>query len=482
MDSKPHLVSEATSRAETVARSDDREASLLSRRFSRGKRPVIRWIKGDGRDDAVTRAAIGQATRLFGRHVDYCLCTVDLDAARVRSILEWAVQPVEWWPIGPDENPALADRLIAARCPPERFGYWWKWFPERVRANAPEWILDGDMVITAKPNWFEDWRSGRDGCRVSQDDRPGYSRYGRYVDRVDKQRLFYSGLISLPPRQTYMDRFLRILEEQPLASPHDGTRDMCEQGVVAAAFQEIDAAPIPLHEFPFCNAVHNHIQYGGAGNRGAAWGYHFAKSFVQKNDQFERLSREGVVFSQSGEVTVVERHAWLGGHGQWGIPGWSISQAGAAEIVEAIRPFAGRNVLEIGTSRGHLTAMLAAVGCCVTTVDRHDRGAAQNLAGLHVRVIREEAVVFVTSMSDTFDAMVVDLHDNSDAVWEGLGPQLLRRLPYDGILLINNALLWKMPEWQAETGVATFLGRLTDRWKSEIICKKLPGVAKISHA
>ena len=470
------------SRAQIVAQDDDREASEPGRRFAQGQRPVVRWIKGNGLDDAVTRAAIGQATRLFGREVDYCLCTIDLDASRVRSILEWAVQPVEWWPLGSRDNPALADILTAAQCPPARFGYWWKWFPERVRPGAPEWILDGDMVITAKPHWFDDWRTGRDVCRISQDDRPGSRRFGSYVDRIDRQRMFYSGLISLPPHQVYMDRFLRILDEQPLVSPHDGARDMCEQGVVAVAFQEIDATAIPLHEFPFCMASDDHINYGPAGDQGAAWGYHFARTFVQESALFETLTRDGVVFSPPSERSIVERHAWLGGSGQWGVPGWSISDACAAEIVEAVRPFAGRRVLELGTSRGHLTAMLAAIGCRVTTVDRQDRGAAQNLAGLDVRVILDEAITFLRSTTEVFDAIVIDIHDNSHTVWSELGPLLLNHLSRDGILLINNARLWKLPDWQSETGVGLFLDNLPAQWRSEIICDRLPAVAKVSHA
>ena len=470
------------SRARIIARDDDRQASLPGRRFALGQRPVIRWIKGDGLDDAVTRAAIGQATRLFGRDVDYCLCTVDLDAARVRSILEWAVQPVEWWPLDPDDNPALADILTAAQCPPARFGYWWKWFPERVRPGAPEWILDGDMVVTAKPAWFDDWCAGRDVCRISQDDRPGSRRFGSYVDRIDRARMFYSGLISLPPHQGYMDRFIHVLDEQPLPSPHDGSRDMCEQGVVAVAFQEIDATPIPLHEFPFCIAFDEHINYGGAGDRGAAWGYHFARTFVHENALFDRLTRDGVVFSPSRGPAIVERHAWLGGTGQWGVPAWSIPDACAAEIVEAMRPFASRRVLELGTSRGHLTAMLAEAGCRVITVDRHDRGAAQNLAGLDVSIILDDAATFLRSTAETFDAMVVDLHDNSDAVWGELGPLLLRRLSRDGILLINNALLWKLSDWRSETGVSTFLNSLPAPWRSQIVCSHLPTVARVSRA
>ena len=87
---------EEKTRAVIVAEEDLRAAKEFPGRFfSHSTRPVIRWIKGDGLDDVVTRAAIGQATRLFGSTVDYCLCTCDIEAPRARSILEWASQPVE---------------------------------------------------------------------------------------------------------------------------------------------------------------------------------------------------------------------------------------------------------------------------------------------------------------------------------------------------------------------------------------------------
>lgn len=64
------------SRASELAQLDIARAS--SRPFSLGTRPVIRWIKGDGRDDEVTRSAIAQATRIFGDRVDYCMCSAGI--------------------------------------------------------------------------------------------------------------------------------------------------------------------------------------------------------------------------------------------------------------------------------------------------------------------------------------------------------------------------------------------------------------------
>ena len=465
-------------RAAAVAAEDRRvSAASSARRFSAGKRPVIRWIKGDGLDDDVTRAAIGQATRLFGPTVDYCLCTHGIDAARARRILAWAASPVEWWPVSEQDNPDLATRLTAAGCPPARFGYWWKWFPERVRPDGPEWILDGDMVITGKPAWFKGWVRGRGPVRIAQDDRSDVQAiHGRYAIHVDPVKKFYSGFVSLPPGVRFMPEFNRLLEEQPLHAGHDGCRDMCEQGVVAAAFQRLDAVAIPLHEFPFGRAFEDFLDYGLSGDRGRGWGFHFGCAFRGKNRHFERLTAGGVIFSQP-EPSLHERFDWLGGFGQWGIPGWSMPPDNARNVVTRAAAFAGKPVLELGTSRGRVTAMLAAVGCKVTTVDHEDRGAAANLAGLDVEVVVDDAVHFLTTTPRTFDLVICDLHGNSPADWQHYAIPMRSRVAAGGTMIISNAALSKIPEWHEETGVLWFLDTLPPGWTYELDETTVPGIA-----
>jgi predicted O-methyltransferase YrrM len=468
---------------------------MIGRRFSHGTKPVIRWIKGNGLDDAVTKAAIGQATRLFGASVDYCLCTNDIDAARVRDILEWSTQPVEWWPVTELDNPKLAQVLTEANCPPEHFGYWWKWFPERVRPNAPEWILDGDMVITAKPTWFDLWHSGKDPIRITQDDLcPATGMYGKYVSHVDLDLKLYSGLISLPPKVTYIDQFLEVLQKQSLAIPHDGRKDMCEQGVVAAAFQEFAVLPIPLYEFPFGRAFEGHIDYGVQGDQGQVWGYHFGNSFILDNPHFHRLTKAGIIYSKpkkswliqlrhlanfSGERirNLSERFLWLGNIGQWGIPGWAISDDIAMIICREAYAYAGKEVLELGTSRGHLSAMLASLGCKLTTIDHQDRGATENLAGLKVKVIVEDAVQFLINTDQQFDCIVVDVHGNTPKDWARLQEPLMTRLKPGGKLIIDNVALYEIPEWKEETGVQWFLDQLPKSWQVNVNTTVPPGVA-----
>jgi len=74
---------------------------------------LTRWFRRHS-----TRAAIGQATRLFGSTVDYCLCTHGIDATRARRTI-------------PEKFPAAAARGTAAIAwrplplrPPSWAGLW----------------------------------------------------------------------------------------------------------------------------------------------------------------------------------------------------------------------------------------------------------------------------------------------------------------------------------------------------------------------
>ncbi|MEI6697062.1 MAG: rhamnan synthesis F family protein [Bacteroidota bacterium] len=466
----------------TVVAAEDALAAtnIEGRRFSVGSRPVIRWIKGDGLDDAITRAAIGQATRLFGSEVDYCLCTQGIDADRVRSILEWASQPVEWWPISEMDNPLLAQFLTAAECEPKNFGYWWKWFPERVRPDAPEWILDGDMVITRKPDWFQKWAEGTDVVRVSQDDAEGPHIYGNYSSHVNLELMLYSGLVSLPPKCHYMSQMAEVLTIQPLLKGHNGKKDMSEQGVTAVTFQKLNAEPIPLYEFPFCRAFQDYIDFGLKGDQGLAWGYHFGNSFIMNNPHFERLTDAKTVFLKA-ESSLIEKFQWLGGQGQWGVPGWTMTDGCAEIILTHAAAFNGKSVLEMGTSRGRLSAMLASLGCNVTTIDHLDRGARENLHSMSVKVIIDDALHFLTSANLHFDLIICDLHGNSATEWKKYSKPLMKRVRSGSTLIISNALLGEIPEWHEETGVQWFLKQIPKSWYVKIFSQALPGVAVVAQ-
>lgn len=458
-----------------MARAD---AALRPHPFSQGRRPVIRWIKGDGLDDAVTASAIAIATRLFGNRVDYCLCTNGIAGARARALLAAADQPVELRPVGPEDNPWLARRLRTAGCGPDAFGYWWKWFPERVRPDAPEWILDGDQVVIDAPTWFEDWCAGRDPLRVAQDGRwLRHAAYGAYGDLVDRRLLLYSGLVSLPPGLSYRAGFEALLDERPLRPGHDGRRDDDEQGVAAVVFQRLGAQPIPLEEFPFARASEDRIDFGPGGDRGRAWGYHFGQAFRRANRHFERMVAAGMLPGEDAARTPAARSRWLVNRGQWGDPGWSLPEENVARILAAAARHAGGDALDVGTSRGRMAALLAELGCRVTAVDPVDRAAAANLDGLGVRIVRSDGASYLESSGDRFDLVLVDLHGNGPDVWHRLWSAAVAAVRPGGTLAVANTRLWQARVWQAETGLRDAMPAAMAGWSREDFPEPMPGLA-----
>ena len=461
-------------RAKRIATLDKYLSSSPRSEFMRSRRPIIRWIKGDGLDDDVTRAAICQATRLFGGEVDYCLITQGIGPERVREILSWAEESVEWWPITADENPELAKILNEAGCPKEDFGYWWKWFPERVRKNAPEWILDGDMLLVSKPEWFDQWKVGKDLIRVSEN--PNEELYGEYSEFVSGDTKFYSGLISLPPKVGYMEEILDFLRQKPLKKNHDGRSNPSEQGVIASVFQKKKATPIPLHEFPFAIANANELDFGPSQLRSRVWGYHFARSFVLKNVHFERLVTSGVIISKS-EIDLLSKYRWLsGGIGQWGLPGYGMNSQLLEILMSHVQQLSPGKALELGTSRGRIAAMMSDLGFEVTTVDHIDRGAKTNLKALNVKVVIDDVVNYLINSSELFKVIIVDLHDNSVGKIEKIWSYLYPRLEVGGSIVFNNFNLAEIEGWSSETGVARLARELDDCWRVTVLSHTPPGI------
>ena len=149
---------------------------------------------------------------------------------------------------------------------------------------------------------------------------------------------------------------------------------------------------------------------------GRRWGYHFWPRLPPRKPVVRTFVRTGEVFDRPDPGTF-QSTRWLGDTGQCGASRWSISETMAALILRLAKPYVGRSELEIGTSRGRLTALLAEAGLRMTTLDREDRGAAANLEGLPVTVLREDLVRYLSPRDKTFDLVVIDLHGNTAADW-----------------------------------------------------------------
>jgi protein-L-isoaspartate O-methyltransferase len=136
----------------------------------------------------------------------------------------------------------------------------------------------------------------------------------------------------------------------------------------------------------------------------------------------------------------------------------------------------GKPVLEIGTSRGYVAAVMAAHGCRVTTVDREDRGARKNLEGLGVNVVVSDASAFLSANQEDYALIVVDLHGNDVATWRELWPKLKPRLDRFGKMVLYNSHLWKIPEWHDQTGLAWVMQNALDGMVQQVFEEPLPGM------
>ena len=138
--------------------------------------------------------------------------------------------------------------------------------------------------------------------------------------------------------------------------------------------------------------------------------------------------------------------------------------------------FAGRPTLEIGTSRGHLAAILASRGCRLTTLDALERGARRNLDGLGVDVVVSDAEEFLADGGRRYDFIVVDLHGNRKARWRRLWPLLEACLAPEGTMVLYNSHLWKIEEFKAETGLRWVMRHCLAGFATEVFEEPAPGM------
>jgi tetratricopeptide (TPR) repeat protein len=450
--------------------------------FRKSIRPLIRWVKGEGLDDKITKASIAIATKLFGDEVDYCLCTNNLNSRRVREILSLSSQPVCWMPLGSRENIELSSILTKAGCSENNFGYWWKWFPERVRPYAPEWIVEGDMLITKKPKWFNKWKSGNDVVRISASDESAWPKeyYGEYANLLDDKIKLYSGFVSLPPNFYYLKDMIKIMNKQPLKNNHNGVYNFSEQGLISAVFSKYSIKKIPIEEFPIANALfENNLKNKNSSNK--IWGYHFARSFIKENIFFTKyinLKKNNWIKKNQ---PLKKQFEWLRNNGQFGNEGYSMNPLCVNRILSVMKNYKNIQVLEIGTSRGYLTALLSRFNK-VTTIDHKDRGAFINLSGLNIKIVKEDMLSFLKKDLNKYNIILIDLHGNSKKVWSKLWSLIPARLEFKSKVILYNSHLYKIDRFKEDNGIKFLLdSNLLKNFNLKIYDKPLPGMIICSN-
>ena len=450
--------------------------------FRKSIRPLIRWVKGEGLDDKITKASIAIATKLFGDEVDYCLCTNNLNSRRVREILSLSSQPVCWLPLSSRDNSELSSILTKAGCSENNFGYWWKWFPERARPYAPEWIVEGDMLITKKPKWFNKWKSGNDVVRISASDESAWPKeyYGEYANLLDDKIKLYSGFVSLPPNFYYLKDMIKIMNKQPLKNNHNGVYNFSEQGLISAVFSKYSIKKIPIEEFPIANALfENNLKNKNSSNK--IWGYHFARSFIKENIFFTKyinLKKNNWIKKNQ---SLKKQFEWLRNNGQFGNEGYSMNPLCVNRILSVIKNYKDIQVLEIGTSRGYLTALLSRFNK-VTTIDHKDRGAFINLSGLNIKIVKEDMLSFLKKDLNKYNIILIDLHGNSKKVWSKLWSLIPARLEFKSKVILYNSHLYKIDRFKEDNGIKFLLdSNLLKNFNLKIYDKPLPGMIICSN-
>jgi hypothetical protein len=431
----------------------DARISLETRgqhRFSLNQRPVLRWYKNEQSPDELTSLSISLATRLFGSSLDYCLCTThQIDAARTRKILAQATQAVEWRQIDEKDNPALAAALHQHGLTGKDFGPWWRWFPERLRRDTPEIVISDDLLIWKMPLWLPQWRKGLAQILATRGESPVPGISGNTVTDFLEITRSFEGAIALPLQSDISAQLIGTLSA--LKNPSQVQAHCYSPSkIFGRALDQLAAGTISASDISAC----------APGNDGQKIG-------------FGPEETPGSVH----EVETTECFRWLGGSVQWGIPGWTSNDYFMKSLAVFARDFAGQSVLELGTSRGKLAAVMATLGCSVTTVDHQDRGASKNLGGLAVKVILKEAYDFLVDSSEQYRLIVVDLHGNTQSDWERLAPVLIKNLQAGGALFLGNLNLSEVADWKLETGVRWFLDQLPKNWKCEYFTASLPGFA-----
>jgi tetratricopeptide (TPR) repeat protein len=450
--------------------------------FRKSIRPLIRWVKGEGLDDKITKASIAIATKLFGNEVDYCLCTNNLNSRRVREILSLSSQPVCWLPLSSRENIELSSILTKAGCSENNFGYWWKWFPERVRPYAPEWIVEGDMLITKKPKWFNKWKSGSDVVRISASDEFAWPKeyYGEYANLLDDKIKLYSGFVSLPPNFYYLKDMIKIMNKQPLKNNHNGVYNFSEQGLISVVFSKYSFKKISIEEFPIANALfENNFKNKYSSNK--IWGYHFARSFIKENIFFNKYINLKKNNWTQKKQRFKKQFEWLRNNGQFGNEGYSMNPLCVNRILSVVKNYKNTQVLEIGTSRGYLTALLSRFNE-VTTIDHKDRGAFINLSGLNIKIVKEDMLSFLKKDSKKYNIILIDLHGNSKKVWRKLWSLIPARLEFKSKVILYNSHLYKIDGFSEDNGIKFLLdSNLFKKFKLKIYEKPLPGMIICSN-
>jgi hypothetical protein len=172
---------------------------------------------------------------------------------------------------------------------------------------------------------------------------------------------------------------------------------------------------------------------------------------------------------------------WLRNNGQFGNEGYSMNPLCVNRILSVIKNYKDIQMLEIGTSRGYLTALLSRFNK-VTTIDHKDRGAFINLSGLNIKIVKEDMLSFLKKDHNKYKVILIDLHGNSKKVWSKLWSLIPARLEFKSKVILYNSHLYKIDRFKEDNGIKSLLdSNLLKNFNLKIYDKPLPGMIICSN-
>lgn len=195
-------------------------------------RPLVRWTIGGARACIETlKLSVHNLRRLYGDAVDYVVCYNHFDERRLRGI----DAPLF------DQSNDDSSLLFAPT------GEGWKFYPPRLRIEAPELFVENDLVLFAKPTGLDRFFAGEHVIYTEG----LLHAFGVFKPLIPANFRLNAGLFGIPAGFDLGKGINRLLATHP----HRSWTQFDDQGVVAVLLKDHPKQiVIPLTEVSICHS------------------------------------------------------------------------------------------------------------------------------------------------------------------------------------------------------------------------------------
>jgi protein-L-isoaspartate O-methyltransferase len=147
------------------------------------------------------------------------------------------------------------------------------------------------------------------------------------------------------------------------------------------------------------------------------------------------------------------------------------------KIQNVAKKYRNQSFLEIGTSRGFVSAILSEYSNKITTIDHKDRGASNNLKKISIEFIKSDANKFLKKNKRIFNFIFIDLHGNDKKAWQTIHLNLIKSLAYQGTILFYNSHIFTNRIYKKENGIQWLIeSNKLSTFKLKIYKEPYPGL------